>query len=216
MALPSCGNRMSSHRIHTYCVYSPTDFHSSGGILPPPQQRVSHRIRRSHRSLCWEYSPTDFTDLHRWLGCVDSSGGILASAAAKCLPQISLLLRIFSHRFHRIHRNSCWGDSPTDFTDQHRWLGCVYSPTDFTEFTEVRVHPLKLAASEFRGASSHLCYSCYSCSFLPKQVVLWILWNPWENLRTQRICVNPCNLWEDIPSRRFCEFCVICGRIFRT
>ena len=60
-------------------------------------------------------------------------------------------VRIFSHRFHRIHRNSCWGDSPTDFTDQHRWLGCVYSPTDFTEFTEVRVHPLKLAASEFRG-----------------------------------------------------------------
>ena len=151
MALPPCGNRMPSHRIHSYCVYSPTDFHSSGGILPPPQQRVSHRIRRSHRSLCWEYSPADFTDLHRWLGCVDSSGGILASAAAKCLPQISLLLRIFSHRFHRIHRNSCWGDSPTDFTDQHRWLGCVYSPTDFTEFTEVRVHPLKLAASEFRG-----------------------------------------------------------------
>ena len=60
-------------------------------------------------------------------------------------------VRRFSHRFHRIHRNSCWGDSPTDFTDQHRWLGCVYSPTDFTEFTEVRVHPLKLAASEFRG-----------------------------------------------------------------
>ena len=44
-------------------------------------------------------------------------------------------VRRFSHRFHRIHRNSCWGDSPTDFT----------------EFTEVRVHPLKLAASEFRG-----------------------------------------------------------------
>ena len=144
MALPSCGNRMSSHRIHTYCVYSPTDFHSSGGILPPPQQRVSHRIRRSHRSLCWEYSPTDFTEFTELL-------------AENILPQISqnsqkLLLgrfshrfhrstqmvrvRIFSHRFHRIHRNSCWGDSPTDFTDQHRWLGCVDSPTDFTEFTE--------------------------------------------------------------------------------
>ena len=102
MALPPCGNRMPSHRIHTYCVCSPTDFHSSGGILPPPQQRVSHRIRRSHRSLCWEYSPTDFTDLHRWLGCGR-----------------------FSHRFHRIHRTSCWVYSPTDFTDLHRWLGCL-------------------------------------------------------------------------------------------
>ena len=127
MALPPRGNRMPSHRIHSYCVYSPTDFHSSGGILPPPQQRVSHRIRRSHRSLCWEYSPTDFTEFTELL--------------AECiLPQISLLLRIFSHRFHR-----------------------------FAQM--VRVHPLKL----------HLC-----------------------------------NLWEDIPSRRFCEFCAICGRIFRT
>ena len=26
------------------------------------------------------------------------------------------------------------------------------------------------------------------------------------------ICVNPCNLWENIPSRRFCEFRVFCGR----
>ena len=52
--------------------------------------------------------PTDCTDLHRWLGCgrsshrlhriqiytdglsaEDSSGGILASATAKCLPQIA-------------------------------------------------------------------------------------------------------------------------------
>ena len=64
---------------------------------------------------------------------------------AKILPQIAqnsqkLLLGIFSHRFHRsaqivwvrrfshrlhgIHRNSCWGYSPTDFTDLHRLFGC--------------------------------------------------------------------------------------------
>ena len=73
MALPPRGNRMPSHRIHSYCVYSPTDF-------------------------------TEFTEL-----------------LAECnLPQISLLLRIFSHRFHR-----------------------------FAQM--VRAHPLKLAASEFRG-----------------------------------------------------------------
>ena len=44
-----------------------------------------------------------------------------------------VLLRIFSHRFHRIHRTSCCVYSPTDFTDLHRWFGCVYSPTDFTD-----------------------------------------------------------------------------------
>ena len=53
--------------------------------------------------------------------------------AENILPQISLLLRIFSHRFHRIHRTSCCVYSPTDFTDLHRWLGCVYPPTDFTD-----------------------------------------------------------------------------------
>ena len=90
----------------------------------------SHRFHRIHRTSCCVYSPTDFTDLHRWLGCVDSSGGILASAASKCLPQISqnsqnFLLSVFSHRFHRIHRTSCRVYSPTDFTDLHRWLGCL-------------------------------------------------------------------------------------------
>ena len=45
--------------------------------MPPQQQSASHRIRRIHRTFCMGWSPTDFTDLHRWLGCVDSSGGIL-------------------------------------------------------------------------------------------------------------------------------------------
>ena len=49
---------------------------------------------------------------------------------AKILPQNpqnsqKLLLGIFSHRFHGIHRNSCWGYSPTDFTDLHRLFGCL-------------------------------------------------------------------------------------------
>ena len=42
-------------------------------------------------------------------------------------------VRRFSHRFHGIHRNSCGGCSPTDFTDLHRLFGCVDSPTDFTD-----------------------------------------------------------------------------------
>ena len=46
------------------------------------------------------------SDRHRWLGCVDSSGGILASAVAKCLPQNTQnsqnrLQGMVSHRFHR-------------------------------------------------------------------------------------------------------------------
>ena len=43
---------------------------------------------------------------------------------AKCLPQI-VWVRRFSHRIHRIHRNSCGGYSPTDCTDLHRLFGCL-------------------------------------------------------------------------------------------
>ena len=73
--------------------------------MPPPQQSASHRIRRTHRTFCWGWSPTDFTDLHRWLGCVDpptefteftdlliSGGALVSSAPTKqtvVLPQIS-------------------------------------------------------------------------------------------------------------------------------
>ena len=122
--------------------------------MPPQQQSASHRIRRIHRTVCWGWSPTDFTDLYRWLGCEDSSGGILASAASKCLPQNTqnsqnllqgmvshrfhrftqmVRVRRSSHRIHRFHRTVCWGWFPTDFTDLHRWLGCVDSPTEFTD-----------------------------------------------------------------------------------
>jgi hypothetical protein len=55
---------------------------------------------------------------------------------AKCLPQI-VWVRRFSHRFHRIHRNSCWG----------------YSPTDFTEFTEA-------AAGDILPQISQICTDC--------------------------------------------------------
>ena len=145
-----------------------------------------------------------------------SSGGILASAAskvpptdclgAKILPQISrnsqkllwgmfshrfhrstqiVWVRRFSHRFHGIHRTSCWGYSPTDFTDQHRLFGCVDSPTDFTEFTETLagdILPQNPRISQKLG--------CVVSS----------------------ICDNLCNLWENILSKKFCEFSVFCGR----
>ena len=73
--------------------------------------------------------------------------------------------------------------------------------------------------------SNHLCKSVQSVGGHPQQKLLWILCNLWESLcscggkdtsatifRTQTICANLWNLWEVIPSRRFCEYCEICGR----
>ena len=95
---------------------SPTDFTPRGctclrSALPLARARSAPTLN----------SPTDFTDLHRWLGCV-----------------------VGSHRIHRIHRSLLLRrnfhrepsggalvssaptlNSPTDFTDLHRWLGCV-------------------------------------------------------------------------------------------
>ena len=138
-------------------VCPPTESTLTAYILPQISQNSQNFLLSvfSHRfhSYC-VYSPTDFTLTAYILPQISqNSQNFLLSRFSHRFHRSTQMVRvrIFSHRFHRIHRNSCWGDSPTDFTDQHRWLGCVYSPTDFTEFTEVRVHPLKLAASEFRG-----------------------------------------------------------------
>ena len=111
----------------------------------------SHRLHRCNfrecSSLCCTNQansspPTDFTEFTEasagdslpqisqiytdGLSAEDSSGGILASAAAKCLPQIARMQfqgvhlsqvhqpskQRFSHRLHRIHRTFCWGDLP--------------------------------------------------------------------------------------------------------
>jgi len=128
---------------------------------------------------------------------------------AKCLPQI-VWVRRFSHRIHRIHRNSCWGYSPTDCTDLHRLFGCVDAPTDFTEFTET-------LAGDILPQISRIYTDCLGAKSLP-QISRNSLLMSGGALETSAppevssFCVNPCNLWEKILSQKFCEFSVFCGR----
>ena len=118
---------------------------------------------------------------------------------AKCLPQIVWVRRFshrfhrsaqivwvrrFSHRIHRIHRNSCWGYSPTDFT-LHRLFGCLQGGALVSS-----------APTELRWCTS--CYVGALETSAPPEV--------------SSICVNLCNLWEAPLSKSFCEFCVFCGR----
>ena len=82
-------------------------FARSGGLWPPPQSiyilpqnlLLLRVFSHGSHSSCCVYSPTDFTEFTEVL-------------AEIVLPQISqnsqnFLLRLFSHRFHRIHRTSC-------------------------------------------------------------------------------------------------------------
>ena len=130
------------------------------GILPYPLRplnilRGCSGLRCSNRDsiaifpqVSWEFAcvspPTDFTDLHRWLGCVCSP--------TEFTEFTEVLLRLFSHGIHRIHRSFVASVLPqisricTDGlvalirprnSQNSQKFCCVGSPTEFTEFTEV-------------------------------------------------------------------------------
>ena len=108
-------------------------------ILPQNSQNPQKRLRG-------KYSPTDFTDAHRWLGCVlppnlcvsvQSVGvflggyGILpyprhpprGCSCPSCTNQAN---RAYPPTdFTEFTETTGEEYSPTDFTDAHRWLGCV-------------------------------------------------------------------------------------------
>ena len=168
---------------------------------------------------------------------------------AKCLPQI-VWVRRFSHRFHRIHRNSCWGYSPTDFTDLHRLLGCLQGGALVSSApTEQEVHQRSYVGALETSAPPEVSSFCVnlcnlwealcccggkdtSATIFRSLTICVNLCNLWEDhcllgwctsclvgaLETSAppkissFCVNLCNLWETIPSKKFCEICVFCGR----
>ena len=146
---------------------------------------------------------------------------ILGYFAEKKLPQMSQILTdgacLEFYEFCVLWEYS----SPTDCTDQHRWL---------VAWVRQGCHTLL-----------HLCKSVLSVGENRSKKVLWILWeeitarrfcadlwnlwkkitarrfcanlwNLWEKITARRFCANLWNLWEEITVRRFCEFCEFCGR----
>ena len=111
-------------------------------------------------------SPTDFTDLHRWLGCVCSSTEFteFTEVLGCCWlrgygrmpypPNLCASVRIcgrlfsarnfcafrgfcgntVSHGFHRLTQMVGCVNSPTEFTDQHRWLVALIRPRNSQKF----------------------------------------------------------------------------------
>ena len=111
--------------------------------------------------------------------------------------------------FHRTHSKFVYASPPTDFTEYTEASGGEESPTDFTD-----VHRFFFSASRFcvfrefcgkivlwlrgYGWGCHTLLICvYPC-------------NLWENILRQKLL---CNLWEDIPHLSFlCS--AFCGKIF--
>ena len=76
-----------------------------------------------------EEPPTDFTDAHRWLGCVGFSHGIHGThrnfwrrrASHRC-TQMVRLRRVLPRNSQKLLAEK---SLPRMRTDAHRWLGCV-------------------------------------------------------------------------------------------
>ena len=86
-------------------------------------------------------------------------------------------------------------NSPTDGTDAHRWFGCV----GFSH----GIHGIH--RSFWRRIFSHGFHRCPQMVRLRRLlwedslVAAWV----WQGCHTLLICVNLCNLWEDIPHLSF-------------
>ena len=80
------------------------------------------------------YSPTDFTDAHRFLGCVlppnlcasVQSVGVFVGGYG-ILPYPRHPLPILPQNSQNPQKRLRGKYSPTDFTDAHRSLGCVFA-----------------------------------------------------------------------------------------
>ena len=165
------------------CVSPPTDFtdlHRWLGCVGPPTEFTeftevllrlfSHGIH-GFAQMAWLRKSS-----HR-------IHGIHRSFVASVLPRIctdGLVASVLPRNSRNSQKFGCVSP-PTDFTDLHRWLGCVCSPTEFTEFTEVL---LRLFSHGIHGIHRSLG-------------VLLAAW-VWQDAIPSYICVNPCYLWETL------------------
>ena len=140
----------------------------------------------------------------------------------------SVEISMFSHRFHRSAQMLGCVGSPTESTDLTELLAECILPQISQIYTEVRL------SSSAPSEVSRFCEFCAICgrtavclvcaletSAPPKiasvqSVGVTLLRRRQDTsatiFRTQRICVDLCNLWEALLSSRFCGFCAICGR----
>ena len=137
---------------------------------------------------------------------------ILGCFAEKKLPQMSQILTdgacLEFCEFCVLWEYS----SPTDCTDQHRWLVALVAAWVRQDAipSYICVNPCYLW--ETLLYKKLLCRSVKSVGGNHSKKVLWILWILWEEITVRRFCADLWNLWEKITARRFCEFCEFCGR----
>ena len=149
-------------------------------------RKSSHGIHGIHRSFRRRIFSHRFHRIHRSFRRRISSHGIHGIHR-------NFWRRIFSHRIHRIHRSFRRRIFSHGIHRIHRSFWRRRASRGFHRCTQI-----------FLLRQSFLCVPCilWEDSF----VAAWI----WQGCHTLLICVNLCNLWEDILRQKFFA---ICGRI---
>ena len=156
-----CGRLFSARSFcafRAFCgnLFPPMDFSLGGyGILPYPRHLLWDIIPQNtpnSQNLLLRCPPTDFTDLHRYLGCAVLPQNLAAWVWQGChtlLHLCHLWESFLSKRFCEF-RAFCGNIfSPTDFTDLHRCLGCALFPRNSQ-------NPQNLAAWVWQGCHTLL------------------------------------------------------------
>ena len=117
------------------CVFSPRTHLGGYGIpaIPtPPSDIPPTELTEFTEAFGVEEPPTDFTDAHRWLGCVGFSHGMhgsfwwrRASHRFHRCPQMVRLRRVLPRNARNTKKLLAEKSLPRMRTDAHRWLGCV-------------------------------------------------------------------------------------------
>ena len=122
-SVPICGRCFSARR---FCV-----FRGFCGNI------VSHGFHRSTQMVCCVNSPTEFTEFTEVLGCCWQRGYGRMPYPPNLCASVPICGRYFSARRFCAFRAFCGNIVSHGFHRSTQMVGCVNSPTEFTEFTEV-------------------------------------------------------------------------------
>ena len=165
-----CGN-IVSHRFHGFAQMAWL-------------RRFSHGFHRSTQMVCCINSPTEFTEFTEVWGCCWLRGYGRMPYPPNLCQSVPICGRCFSARRFCAFRGFCGNIVSHGIHGSTQMVGCVCSPTEFTEFTEVL---LRWFSHRIHGIHRSFIASHSSINL---ESVLW------EVLLCQKVLCVPCVLWE--------------------
>ena len=122
-SVPICGRYFSARRFRVFRGFC-------GNI-------VSHGFHGSTQMVCCVNSPTEFTEFTEVLGCCWLRGYGRMPYPPNLCASVHICGSHFSARRFCAFRGFCGNIVSHGFHKSTQMVGCVNSPTEFTEFTEV-------------------------------------------------------------------------------